>query len=210
MKIIAWLGVISDLFPVIAALFYYRRLDTLLRIIACFFLLSALSDGLQALFIFIGIRNNYPVIHVYLILSLIFFGLIYYKAFFDPLIKKIVVILTSVGLAVMIYNLIFIEKILMFPSITDTVLSVIVIFYSLMFFFQLLNRQEFIHIEKQPLFWINASILFYYSVTIFLFMLYRKLSPEQEIIYFAINGITNVITNILFTIGILCKPQTTT
>jgi len=93
---------------------------------------------------------------------------------------------------------------------SNTVLGVLVIFFSLAYFYQLLNRQEFIHIEKQGLFWINAGVLFYYSINLFLFMLLRKIIAAHLEDYFMIHIVTNIIANILFTVGLLCKPQKTT
>ena len=203
-------SVISDFFPVLAAFYYYKRLDLVLKIAAAFFVVSALSDGLQTVFMYAGIGNSNPVIHIYIIASIFLFGAIYFHAFFNPLTKKAVVLCSAIAVIIVLFNIFFNGGLLEYPSISNTVLSLLLILFSLLYFYQLLNRQEFIHIEKQALFWINASVLFYYSVTIFLFMLYKKLSIEQIGQYYIINSITNIIANILFTITLLCKPQKTT
>ena len=203
-------SIISDLFPVLAAFYYYKRLDLVLKIAAAFFVVSALSDGLQTVFMYAGIGNSNPVIHIYIIASIFLFGAIYFHAFFNPLTKKAVVLCSAIAVIIVLFNIFFNGGLLEYPSISNTVLSLLLILFSLLYFYQLLNRQEFIHIEKQALFWINASVLFYYSVTIFLFMLYKKLSIEQIGQYYIINSITNIIANILFTIALLCKPQKTT
>ena len=199
----------SGFFPVIAAWYNYRYLDKTLKIAAIYFLVSALSDLSQLLSIYLGVTNNQPIGHLYVLISTVLFGVIYHRAFFKPVLKKVIIVITAAVLVVEIAY-IFIDGIWVFPSISNTVLSVMLICFSLAYFYQLLNRQEFIHIEKQGLFWINAGVLFYFSITIFLFMLFNRIITAHIQSYLSINYITNIIANVLFSVGLLCKPQMTT
>ncbi len=200
---------VSGLFPVLAALYNYKYLDKILKIAALFFLVSSLCDWVLE-FAKTVTTNNLPVIHLFIVISIVFFAAIYYNAFFNQVLKKATIVLAAIALLIVIFNVIFIEGIWEYPSMSNTVLGVLVIFFSLAYFYQLLNRQEFIHIEKQGLFWINAGVLFYYSINLFLFMLLRKIIAAHLEDYFMIHIITNIIANILFTVGLLCKPQKTT
>ena len=103
--------------------------------------------------------------------------------------------------------MIVIEGINDYPSISNTVLSILVTCFSLLYFHQLLTRQEFVHIEKQALFWINAGMLFYFAINIFVFMLFKRILSEHKVSLYVINNLTNIVANILFTVGMLCKPQ---
>src|ERR1700761_4545065 len=170
----------SGALPVLAALLNYKNLDKTLKITALFFLVSALFDlVLVILTELIGAVNNQPVIHLFIVTSILFWGTIYYRVFFKPQLKKAILILTGLALLIVIFNVIFIESIWEFPSVSNTVLSVLLIFFSLAYFYQLLTRQEFIHIEKQGMFWINAGVLFYFSINIFLFMLFKRIISEH-------------------------------
>jgi len=74
---------ISGALPVLAALLNYKNLDKTLKITALFFLLSALFDLiLVVLTEMIGAVNNEPVIHLFIVTSIIFWGSIYHRAFF--------------------------------------------------------------------------------------------------------------------------------
>ena len=207
------LSAISGIIPVLAALYNYRQLDKVLKIASLYFLASLLSDLLlqvtkriEAL----HMANNWPLIHIYIVVSILLLAAMYYYAFFNPLIKKIIVIITSFVLAVVLVNIIFIEGLWDYPSISNTTLCVMVICFSLAYFYQLLTRQEFVHIEKQGLFWINAGMLFYFSTNIFLFMLFKRILLAHLEDYYMINNVTNIISNILFTVGLLCRPQKVT
>ena len=201
---------VSGVFPVIAALYNYKHLDKVLKIAALFFLVSSLFDWVLE-FTKMVANNNLPAIHLFIAISIMFFAAIYYYAFFNPFLKKIVIILAAIALLIVIFNVIFVEGIWQYPSMSNTVLGVLLIFFSLAYFYQLLNRQEFIHIEKQGLFWINAGVLFYFSINIFLFMLLRRIiAAHQQEDYYMIHIITNIIANVLYSVGLLCKPQRTT
>ncbi|HAL82079.1 MAG TPA: hypothetical protein DCO83_07470 [Mucilaginibacter sp.] len=201
---------VSGVLPVIAALYNYRHLDKALKIAAGYFVLSVLSDLVLEVSKRMGMVNNLPVIHIYIALSILFFAAIYYYAFFKPAAKKATIVMAVLALLVVIFNMIFMEGIWDYPSLSNTVLSLLLICFSLAYFYQLLNRQEFIHIEKQGLFWINAGVLFYFSITIFLFMLFKRMIIAHQEGYYIINNITNIIANVLYSVGLLCKPQKTT
>ncbi|HVV55549.1 MAG TPA: hypothetical protein VHC47_09505, partial [Mucilaginibacter sp.] len=99
------------------------------------------------------------------------------------------------------------RKLFSYPSESNTASGVAFIILALFYFYQLLNRQEFVHIEKQGLFWFNAGVLFYFSINIFLFMLFNKIPEKDRPSYYMINNITNIIANLLYTTGLLCRPQ---
>ncbi len=200
----------SGILPVLAALYNFKKLDKVLKIAAAFFLLSFVSDMVEALTVIMGLHNNLPVIHVYIITSILFLTAIYYHAFFKQVLKKVILVLASVAMLIVILNIIFNEGIWEYPSLSNTVLSVLMICFSLAYFYQLLNRQEFVHIEKQGLFWINAGVLFYFSLNIFLFMLLKRIILAHHEGYYMIHNIVNIIANVLFSAGLLCKPQKTT
>jgi len=201
---------VSGFFPVLAALYNYRNLDKVLKIAAVYFVISVAADVLQEIMKRNGSINNMPVIHAYILISILFFGAMYYNAFFSPLVKKTIIILTCISFLVSVINIFSYEGLQEYPSVSNTVLSIMLICFSLAYFYQLLTRQEFVHIEKQGLFWINAGILFYFSITIFLFMLYKQMLIEHQEGFYMINYITNIIANILYTTGLLCKPQKAT
>jgi hypothetical protein len=200
-------SMVSGFLPVLAAAINYKNLDKVLKIAAVYFLASVLSDMVLQIMKWAGIPNNWPVIHIYIAVSILLLGAMYFYAFFSPLLKKTIFIASSVSLAIAIANMIFIEGINDYPSLSNTVLSILITCFSLLYFYQLFTRQEFVHIEKQSLFWINAGMLFYFAINIFLFMLFKRILSEHQESLYMINNITNIIANVLFTVGLLCKPQ---
>lgn len=201
------LSVISGIFPVIAAVFNYKHIDKVLKIFMAYLLVSFLFDVGFWMASAYGIKNDMPAVHLYLGISLALLAIVYYKLFINKVLKIATLVLSGVTLAIFLYNAL---KIWEYPSISNTASSVFLIILSLIYFYQLFNRQEFVYIEKQGLFWINAGILFYSAVNIFFFMILFKLPEGIQEKVFMIHSSTNIIANLLFTTGLLCKPQKTT
>lgn len=169
--------------------------------------MNVLSDLLQVSTLAMGAKNNQPVLHLNIILSVLFFIAIYYYVLILPGLKKLVLITGSVAVLGLLYCLLFVNGIWDYPTWANTILSLLAILFSIIYFIQLLNRQEFVHIEKLGFFWINSGMLFYFSVNIFLFMLFQRIVANHQEEYYIILHLTNIITNILFSVGLLCKPQ---
>ncbi|MCR8561475.1 hypothetical protein KXD93_27725 [Mucilaginibacter sp. BJC16-A38] len=204
-----YISVVSGVLPVFAALYNYRHLNNVLKIAALYFLISTMFDWGEEIASNYHVTNNFPAIHAIIIISLLFYTIIYYKAFSSLLLKRMVFILSSLGFLVLIVSTIFFEGFMDYPSISNTVLSMVAIVFSLVYFYQLLTRQEFVHIEKQGLFWINAGVLLYFATNVFLFMLFAQILKDHKEDFYMIHTVTNIIANILFTVGLLCKPQKT-
>lgn len=199
-----YLSSVSGLLPVIAFIYNYRHLDKVSRIIGIYFIVAALFDAILRLLPEAGIDNNIAVIHVFVIVNIAFFGVIYYRAFFIKSFQALAIILSGMSLAVALY---FTKDMQIYPSWPNTASSIVFIVLALLYFYELLTRQEFVHIEKQGLFWFNAGVLFYSSINIFLFMLINRIPVEERPSYFIINNITNIIANLLYTTALLCQPQ---
>jgi hypothetical protein len=201
------LSVISGFFPVVAALVFYRRLNKPLKLVTWYFIISVIFDC----FSWIASsqfreKNTMPIFHFYIMFSVIVMGLLYYNIYVKSYFKILGFTLSASTLAIVLF---YAKNILEYPSVSVTSLSVLLIVLSLIYFFELLNPLEFVHIEKQGLFWINAGVLFYSAVNIFLFMLLNQIPKKDIADYYMIHSVTNIIANILYSIGLLCKPQKT-
>lgn len=204
------LSALSAVLPLMAAAVNIRHLDRILKTAAALFLLAALFELILVLSIRAGFANNMPLIHLYIAVSVTFFSLIYYRAFQAAALRRLVMALGPAVVLMVLLNAAFIQGIWAYPSLSNTLQSIALIMFSLLFFYQIFTRQEYVHIEKQPMFWINSGVLIYFSVNIFLFMLFNLVIAQQQQELYAIHSVTNIFSNILYGIGLLCKPHKTT
>lgn len=208
-----YIGFASGLLPFIAAVFNRKNLDNTLKTAALFFLLSFLIDFLMWLvymkyLVISGLimpKNNHPLLYLSIFISTVFYTFLYYRSFYNQHTKNFITICGAV-ISLLIAVTVIINGIWKYPDWENTALGIYLIITSLLFFYQLFNRQEFMAIEKQALFWINSGVLIYFSFTLFLYMLARQMNIQE---YFAINSTANVISNLLFAIGLSCKTQKT-
>lgn len=201
------LSVISGFFPVLVILFRYSRLDKVLKLASWYFIISVIFDsGFWIASYEFREKNTMPALHAYVMISVILMGIVYYNMYSKRYFKIIACVISTLTAAIVLFQA---KNILQYPSVSITSLSVLLIILSLIYFYQLLNPLEFVHIEKQGLFWINAGVLFYSAVNIFLFMLLNQIPNDDRPNYYMIHSATNIIANILYSIGLLCKPQKT-
>lgn len=209
-QVINNISALSVILPVTTALLFYRRYTFTFKILAIFFFISGLFDLALVLMVKMGVANNAPVLHLFVFVSVIFLGIFYHQTIVHPLLKKLILIFVPIVLGVVVVNGIYIEGIWAFPAMSNTAQSFLFILFALLYFYQLLSRQEVVYIEKQGLFWINAGVLIYFTSNVFLFMLYNRIVDAGELNLWIIHSVTNIIANVLYTIGLLCKPQTPT
>src|SRR3569832_520408 len=110
--LIDYISSASGMLPVIAFAYNYVWLDKVSRIIGIFFIESAISDLMQWVFPSFDMKNT-PVVHVFVIINIIFFGIIYYEAFVIKKIKTLTIVLSSIALVIALY---FTKNILLFPT----------------------------------------------------------------------------------------------
>jgi hypothetical protein len=126
--------------------------------------------------------------------------------FINAAMRRLTVVLSAVAIIISLYY----SKDIYAEPWANAASSIVFIIFALIYFYQLLNLQEFVHIEKQGLFWFNAAVLFYFSINIFVVMLIGRIPVEERAQYYIIQNITNIIANLLFSIALLCRPQKTT
>jgi hypothetical protein len=204
-SLLANTSVISGIFPLIVAALYFRKFNKTLKIASAYFLIALLFD--LALWISLNVlkvKNTMPILHSYVIVSIVLFGAMYFNIYIEDKLKKTAIVVSSLAMLVTLYDA---RDFLAYPSLSITTLSLMLIVLSLIYFYKLLNPLTYIDIEKQALFWINAGVLFYSSVNIFLFMLLTQIPVDDQPNYYIINSLTNIIANILYSVALLCKPQ---
>jgi hypothetical protein len=203
------LSALSILLPIGAAGLKYSLHNRVLRLLAWFFFISGFFDLSLVVTNYLSIRNL-PLFHIFAAVNLFFLSAVYYYTLHGSLARQAVKIAAGLGLLLVFYNAVFIGGIWQFPSLPITGQSILFIFLALLYFYQLLHQPAVFAIEKQPLFWINAAVLIYFSGNLFLFMLQNWLNRMQQpdyTSYWAIHSVVNIFANLLYAVGLLCKPQ---
>ena len=124
--------------------------------------------------------------------------------------KNVVLSFSVITLIVYFLDILVINGLYNFNTLTTTVGGFTVAVTTLLYFYQLIKGIEHSNLTKVPMFWISTGILFYSVGTIILFNYFHKyihLPPSLRTSIWTINSVLNILQNVLFTIGILCKQK---
>lgn len=206
----AYIVPLSILFPVLTALFNYRRLDASLKTIL-FFLFATIVLNTTAIIMSAHFISNLTVFHIYTIFEFAFISW-FYKLQFKGWLSKIIPYSIVVFTVLCIVNLFFIQNKIEFNTYTRSLGAIVFIGYSLLLF----NKQSADDDDQKwadkSLNWINSGILIYYASCFFTFIFSNYLLGASAIVNHIVWCVVDTVLlleYILFGIGFYkCrKPQ---
>lgn len=129
----------------------------------------------------IGTQNTMPFSHLYSLVSFILLCL-FFQSISNGYIKKIWFSAIMVFYLVFcLVNIFYFQGIYVYPSIQFSVLAIVMVTFSILYFHKIMVEAKIRQLRKEPLIWINTGILIYYSGNLFyyiLFNLFLDYSPE--------------------------------
>jgi hypothetical protein len=195
----------SALIPIIALLFKYilgkpivEKADLLVIIIM---VISFTSDSMTKSN-WLGATYNYPIINCYMILYLVCVA-----AIFQLLLKKhktlIIGIFALFTFSLIIYLFGF-NGIYSFNPVVFSLSAVVIIFFCLLYFYQIYHDEAIYTIYKRSSFYYIVALLVYSSGAFYSFLLAPIiLSKSFSISFWYFHNFMNILKNLLFAVGIL-------
>ena len=107
-------------------------------------------------------------------------------------------------------NLLFIQKLFLVNYITIILANFIIVFFTLIYFIQLMKAKEVIRLSRQPLFWIAAGSFIFHLGSLPCFILYNYISAGNSLLatsLFRIIIMLNCIMYLLYSIAFLCTKR---
>ncbi len=133
-----------------------------------------------------------------------FFSAYIYFNYKSKIFKKILIAGSFIFLAIAAYNLFF-DTTHRFDSLTTSVESILMICYSIFYFYEELKTPENTFIYSTKTFWIIIAILLYLAGTFILFVSTAYMTAEEQSGYWPINNIANILKNILLSVAFILK-----
>jgi hypothetical protein len=196
---------ISVVVPLIVYLTRIRYATRRIHIIGAVIVLSALSD-LAGMILF---RQHISTVLLFnLYYAMLFFLLTWF--YYEILFSNTRRVLVWVGLAVYLQSFllvsIYVQSIFEYQTLLWVITAVIMIVYSIAYFFYSFSTIPASNIFGYTLIWINCAIMIYFSMNLFLFVMgnhvLTKLDPEMSLLVWSFHNVNNIIKNILFSIGL--------
>ncbi len=197
-----YLSILSALAPIITRLFI-KKLTNEQKLIYILIWISFSSDCLSFAFAYI-FRNSYYVIQLYIILEILIIS-----QYFKLLLKSKIPIAFGSCLVLTHFAAILMYGITTVDPVLRTVEMLFFLALAFSFFYDLFKNQNQIFFEKLPEFWFNIGFLFYFSGSLFSWILFQYINSSDLALTWSFHNIANILKNILFTIG-LWKVRPTT
>jgi hypothetical protein len=193
---------ISDMLPLLAWLITRKRNDAL-NILGAYFLFSF---PLKLITVWMATKsmNTHPFYHILAPLEFFFLYLYYCKVILIN--RNGIWIPLVIILSFNILNSLWLQHFLAFNSNAWSVNTLVLLFLALVYLYKLYVNIEDIKIEKHPGFIINAGFLFYFSGSIFTYILSAYILTQESGDFFAngwiIQSMANLSKNIVVSFGI--------
>ncbi len=161
----------------------------------------------------VHVHSNAWLYNILLIFQAVFFNL-----FFEKILNKYrnckPVILSGFAVLMILYAYeLYTHGIFEYNNLTNTVMSVLMVLYSLFFYFNLLNDDGYADLKFLPSFWWVSGILFFYFGATACNLFYEKLKPVFMLHQGYLRNIYSVLNIILYgcwCYSFICRKWLTT
>lgn len=198
---IGYLSVFATFSTLIVAIIRNNTLTKEMRVLFLYVLVAAFVEILSSTFTKLNIKNLY-LINLFTVVECTMLGLFYLKIFTTKKYSIIIYVLLFCFYGVFVYDFIFLHGFNRMNILSIIVESFILIGFSLFYFYELAKKMEYVSILANPLFWVNSSILIYFSGNLFLFIFSNYILNHSYNRLWNIHDILNIIYNTLLIIAI--------
>ncbi|MFT6982960.1 MAG: hypothetical protein ACJAUD_001731 [Crocinitomicaceae bacterium] len=207
---ISYFGIVFDFFPLIMLLIINKKVHREMRWALFFVIISwIISDCLSSILGTYGI-NNFIVYNIFSIVSTCLYLLLFY--YLDK--RKIFgLTLLGIGFAYVFFSVSFIslnESWFLPVPIIDIFTGIIPLVLSLLFFYNLFKSLRVPNLLEYPFYCINTAIMMHFGMTFFIYIFLEViyLNNQTAMYLWLIVIISNIIYNILFTLGLWLMKRT--
>lgn len=204
------LSYFAQMVPVIVSLFYSRRLSRPLMVFSYYLVLSLFSSFLNA---YLGLHRIHNLWTANLFMPVQFGMLAYFFSFHvDNSMRRVVIWSIPCFFLLWAVDFLLFESILKFSTYAKPVEYVLLTFIAAFALFTNYRRNLSLP-TSEPLFWIAAGVMLYFSSVAVLFSLSASLlrvSNETLRIAFSAQALISTLVNLSFASGILCLRRQST
>ena len=199
---------LSSFLPVLLYLFFVKEDNKAKQVLFFFFLFVSGHSVLYAL-----IDYYLPAIYsvlfnsLYIPVEFIIISAFFYKAVPNSLYKKFIKYISALFLLILSSRLILNFKI-DFDSLINGIESVVVIFFSISFYYEQIKTPEKTFIDRDPFFWGISALFLFFSVSFFVFLFRESFWSFNKFYYqyIYIHALSGILRNIICSIAFLIKP----
>lgn len=138
------------------------------------------NEILSQILIKSGANNTLPLSHLYAYISFMLVCSFYYSILNGFINRKWFYLVAVLFTLFYLINLIFLQSIYEYPDLPFSVSSVIIIAFSIIYFLRIMVEAKIQNLAGEPLVWINAGILIYFTGNFFYHILFNYLLENSR------------------------------
>lgn len=187
---------------------YFQHSTPLYLKLFPFFLLLTIFVELSANWMMRNWGTNMALYNFYLVCNFCFCLYMLREIITDRLMRKVGLITTCAYGLVALFNLIFVQKLHTWNSMSYSLGCLLVVAFCIYYFFELFKRPKATRLTKEPAFWIVSGLLFFYCCSFPFIGLNNFLGNAPLVIRRNLNTILtllNILLYLLFGIAFLCR-----
>jgi hypothetical protein len=196
---------ISVLLPLLIYLTKIRYASKRVHIIGALIIVSALSD-LAGWALFQKQESTAILFNAYYAMTFFLLSWFYYEILFIKSRRVVVFIGLAVYLQSMLLVTIYVQGIFEYQTLMWIITGLIMIVYSLAYFFYSISILPNTNTLYYTPVWINTGVMIYFILNLFLFILSNyvltTLDSQMSLLIWSFHNVNNILRNILFGIGI--------
>lgn len=205
-------GSFWPLIPFWVGVFRFRKMTNVHRALWVLVIAAVITEIVAVSWGRYGIyKNNLPLYHLYIFVEFALLARVFSFGFEGLLGEKKLVWVVCGFLGLVILNSLFFQPLDTMPTNTRTLESLLLLGFSLRYFFLVLKELKVFYLEKTFMFWVSSAILIFFSGNLLLFITSTYLldplvvpeSTYNEV--WAIHGFLNLLLYLLYSIA-LCLP----
>jgi hypothetical protein len=202
---------VSVLLPLLLYLSRIKYASRPIHIIGVLIIVSGLCD-VVGMFLLSSKQPTMALFNIYYAVMFLLLTWFYYEILFVNSRR----VMIWIGLAVYVQSFVlitaFVQSFLQYQTLMWVITAVILIIYSIAYFFHSISTITTSGYFGYSLIWINIGVMIYFGLNLFLFVMgnyvLTRLDPETSAMIWSSHNINNIIKNILFAIGIsFCKKK---
>ncbi|HEU5145405.1 MAG TPA: hypothetical protein VFT90_01760 [Chryseosolibacter sp.] len=196
---------VSLILPLMMYLIRIRHASRQVHIIGALIVVSGICD-LIGLMLFNRSQSTVVLFNTYYALLFFLLTWFYYEILFVNTRRMMIWIGLAVYLQSFILITLFVQNFFQYQTVMWLITAIIMIFYSISYFFYSISSITTSGHLGYSLVWINIGVMIYFCLNLFLFIMgnyvLTKLDPETSAMIWSSHNVNNIIKNILFAVGI--------
>jgi hypothetical protein len=190
---------LAQLSPLVLFIVFYKRINKIieLRVIFLYVLISLISDFLLGVFK----SNASLIISAFAICEYAFFSAFFFLCIQNKKFKTLIVVISALNLSIALF--LFYSQKINFDFWAALVTAILIVIYSIFFFYEQVNSPQALIIYQSYIFWIVVGCIIYLSGTLFLFLYTSDVKDRQNSSLWIINVAFEIVKNVCFSIAFI-------